>query len=467
MNVFSSPLPPVSPTHRLLLRGGTILSMDPAVGDFARGDILLEGSRIVQIGAKLTAPDAEVIDATGMIVLPGFIDAHRHAWQGSLRQLMPNVNNLGDYVNATHFSLAKHYRPQDMYVGNLLTALSCLDAGITTVIDASHNARSAAHSEAALDALEAAGIRALYAAGAPIAGEWANHWPHDLERLQQARFASPNSLLTLGMVSQPDRANWAVARRLGLRIVTELLGPDMAAALESLHAEGLLGPDNVFNHCTALPESAWRMLREAGAHVTVDARSDAQYGLGEGVFAYQHAVDHDLKPGLGTDLETSFGGDMFTEMRVAFSLQRAVAQNRRFASDAAAPQPVSVRSILEAATINGAHCAGLGSTTGSLTPGKEADLVLLRIDDLHTFPSHNALGTVVHAADRSNVDTVIVGGRIRKSGGKLVGLDRAKLNEMTTESLTHLFAASGYLPNILAEEFTPLPGDMPAAWTGI
>ncbi|MDB5042887.1 MAG: amidohydrolase [Candidatus Eremiobacteraeota bacterium] len=451
---------------RLLVKGGTILSMDVDVGDFAEGDILVEGAKIAAVGRDLRVDDAEVIDAASTIVMPGFVDAHRHAWQGTLRRLMPNVDNLGDYVNATHYALAKHYRPHDMYLGNLLTALSCLDAGTTTIVDASHNARSPEHSDASIDALEQAGVRALYMPGRPLAGDWAEHWPQDLGRLQAARFASNDQLVTLGMFSVPDAENWSVARRLGVRILTEFLGAGMASMLDGLAEKHMLGPDNIFNHCTDLPGAAWRILRDAGVNITVDPRSDAQFSLEDGVFAYQAAIEHGMKPGIGTDLETSYGGDMFTEMRVAFSLQRAIAQTRRHAGDVKAPAPVGVQAILEAATIDGARCAGLGAKTGSLTPGKQADLIIIRTGDVNVFPANNAAGTVVHAADRSNVDTVLVGGRVRKARGKLVDVDMAKLKRDVEESLAHLFAAGGYDPDVLATRFPPLRGDAEPAWTG-
>lgn len=456
----------VDPMKRLLIKGGTILSMDADVGAFAEGDLLVEGAKIAAVGRDLRVDDAEVIDAAAMIVMPGFVDAHRHAWQGTLRRLMPNVDNLNDYVNATHYALAKHYRPQDMYLGNLLTALSCIDAGTTTIVDASHNARSPEHSDASIDAFEAAGVRALYMAGRPLAGEWAEHWPQDLGRLQAARFPSNDQLVTLGMFSVPDAGNWFVARRLGLRILTEFLGAGMASMLGSLAEKRLLGPDNIFNHCTDLPNAAWRILGDAGVNITVDPRSDAQYALEGGVFAYQAAIEHGMRPGIGTDLETAYGGDMFTEMRVAFSLQRATAQTRRQAGDVHAPAPVSVEEILEAATIDGARCAGLEAKTGSLTPGKQADLIMIRTDDINLFPANNAVGTVVQAADRSNVDTVLVGGRVRKSRGRLVDVDVAKLKREVEESLMHLFAAAGYEPDVLATRFPELPSELAPAWMG-
>jgi len=141
-----------------LLRGGTIISMDARVGDLAKGDILIEGTKIAAVGPNLSAAGAQIVDATNMILIPGFIDCHRHSWEGQLRRINPNAPTLADYSNATHLSFATHYRPQDMYVGGMITALGCIDAGITCVIDNSHNARSAGHSDAAVEALIDSGI---------------------------------------------------------------------------------------------------------------------------------------------------------------------------------------------------------------------------------------------------------------------------------------------------------------------
>ena len=129
----------------ILIKGATILSMDESVGNIERGDILISGSTITAIGEDLEANGARIINATNMIAMPGMVDSHRHSWEGQLRRINPNATCLEDYSNATHFSFAKYYRPADMYIGNLLTALGCIDAGITTVIDNSHNSRTAAH----------------------------------------------------------------------------------------------------------------------------------------------------------------------------------------------------------------------------------------------------------------------------------------------------------------------------------
>jgi len=445
--------PGANPARRVILKGGTIVSLDPRVGNFERGEVLIEGKKIVGVAASLQAPGAHVIDASGTIVIPGFVDAHRHSWEGQLRRINPNAQTLAAYSAATHLSFAKSYRPQDIYAGNLLTALGCIDAGITCIIDNSHNSRSARHSDEAIRALIDSGIRAVHASGAPQAGDWDHQWPKDLERLQKQYFASDDQLVTLRMFSGPDRDNWMLARGLGLRITTEFNGPRAAELIEPFFAEKLVGSDNTFNHCGALPNRTWTQIRDAGVTVNVCPRSDSQYALGEGIPGFQKALDHGVKPGFSVDNETSYGTDMFTEMRVAFHIQRAMAANRRFNGDANAPAPVSARTVLECATLNGALCAGLAGKIGSLSPGKEADIVLIRTDEINLYPSNNAIGTVVAAADSRNVDTVIIGGRLRKFGGQIIGLEWENVRRMVDESRAWLFAQQGYKPDIFAEEF--------------
>lgn len=442
-----------------LIRGATILSMDESVGNIERGDILITGSTITAVGQNLDAKGAHVIDATNMIAMPGMVDSHRHSWEGQLRRINPNATCLEDYSNATHFSFAKYYRPSDIYVGNLLTALGAVDAGITTLIDNSHNSRTAEHSDAAIEALLDSGIRAIHASGAPVSGEWDKaHWPGNWQRLQEKYFKNnPESLISLAVMAQLEPELWAEARRLGLPIVTEFFGSFMASELESLHQRGLLGPDNIFNHCTSLPDEGWKILHEAGVRVNVCPRSDAHYGIEDGMFAIEAARRHGINPGLSVDNETSYSTDMFMEMRVAFYLQRVMGMHQQHCCDSAhSLKTLPAAQLLKAATVDGAACAGLQDKIGSLTPGKQADLILINAGDINLYPSGNAFGTVVHATERSNIDTVVIGGRIVKQNGKVLGVDSARLREAIDESREYLFAASGYQPDVFADAFLPL-----------
>lgn len=444
---------------RTLIQGATVLSMDDDIGNLVSADILIEGSTIIAIGENLEASDAAIIDAAGMIAMPGIVDSHRHSWEGQLRRINPNATCLEDYSNATHFSFAKYYRPVDNYVGNLLTALGCIDAGITTVIDNSHNSRTAEHSDAAVEALFDSGIRAVHASGAPVAGEWDKaHWPANWQRLQEKYFKNnSDSLVSLAVMAQLEPELWTEARRLGLPIVTEFFGSLMASELESLHQQGLLGPDNIFNHCTSLPDEGWKILREAGVRVNVCPRSDAHYGIEDGMFAMSAAQRHGINPGLSVDNETSYSTDMFMEMRVAFYLQRVMGMHQQHtcgSKEALATLPAA--QLLKSATVDGAYCAGLQDKIGSLTPGKQADLILINANDINLYPSGNAFGTVVHATERSNIDTVMIAGRIVKQNGQVIGVDSERLRVAIDESRAHLFAAAGYKPDIFAETFLSL-----------
>jgi len=232
----------------------------------------------------------------------------------------------------------------------------------------------------------------------------------------------------------------------------------MGAELRSLHQQGLLGPDNIFNHCTALPDEGWKILREAGVRVNVCPRSDAHYGIEDGMFAIEAAQRHGITPGLSVDNETSYSTDMFMEMRVAFYLQRVMGMHKRqhCRGTEYSLTMLPAAQLLKAATVDGAYCAGLQDKVGSLTPGKQADLILINAGDINLYPNGNAFGTVVHATERSNIDTVMIGGRIVKQNGMVVGVDRARLHAAIDESREHLFAAAGYKPDMFAETFLPL-----------
>ena len=437
---------PSDSRRRILLRGGVVISMDPQVGNFAKGDVLIEGKKIVAVGPNLHS-EAEVIDATDMIVIPGFVDPHRHSWEGQLRGLNPNAVTLANYNAYTHQGFGPLYRPEDMYVGNLATALGCIDAGITCIIDNSHNSRTSAHSDAAIQALFDSGIRAVHASGAPQFGNWDHQWPQDLVRLQQTYFTSDDQLVTLRMFAGVNQALWQFARQLGLWVTTEGGG---GAALPAAAAAGLLDSRHTFNHMGATPDLNWQLIRDAGATVDVCPRSDPQYGLSAGIPALQDALDHGMRPGLSVDNETSYSTDMFTEMRVAFFFQRGVRQNAIFKGLPNPPAPVRVQDMLEFATVRGAWCAGLLDKIGTLAPGKEADIVLIRAEDINTMPLGNAFDTVVQQANTKNVDSVFIAGTLKKSRGKLIGVDLLGHRKRVFESRQYLFTQKGFTLDIFA-----------------
>jgi 5-methylthioadenosine/S-adenosylhomocysteine deaminase len=437
----------MSDTARTLFKGGTIVTMDANVPNLVTGDVLVEGDRIVAVEANIQADDAEVIEAAGNIVLPGLIDAHHHAWLGVMRRLMPDVDDLFAYIDVVAEKLGAHYRPTDMYASTKLTAVASLDAGITTIIDACHSSRSPEHTDAALESLDSAGIRALHMVGAPMDKKASTaHLPRDLERLA-LHWNTPNNLVRVGLFGQLNLEWWKVARGLNMQILTEFIG-DLAKLGPQFAQPGILGAHNIFNHCTRVPEETWQLFADAGVNITVNPRSDALFGFDDDGFAYQKAIDHGLRPALGIDLDTAFGSDLFGEMHALFGQQRAAMRYRRFRGEVNAPAPILVADVLRAATVNGARAAGLETSIGSLTPGKQADIIMVRTDGVAVFPVTNAIGTIVQAIERSDVDTVMVAGRLRKRSGKLIGVDIEKLSADVIASRDYLLGASGYRTNL-------------------
>jgi 5-methylthioadenosine/S-adenosylhomocysteine deaminase len=381
--------------------------------------------------------------------MPGLVDAHHHMWLGVMRRMMPNVDDLFAYIDVVAQTLGAQYRPLDMFLSTKLTAVASLDAGITTIIDACHNSRSAEHTDAALDALNGTGIRALHMVGAAMDKRASTaHLPRDLERLA-LRWNKQQSLVRVGLFGQLNLDWWKVARGLDMRILTEFIG-DLAKLGPEFAAKGVLGSHNIFNHCTRVPQETWKLLANAGVNITVNPRSDALFGFDDETFAYQQAIDHGLTPAVGIDLDTAFGSDMFGEMHALFGQQRSAMRYRRFRGEASVPAPISVEEVLKAATVSGARAAGLEHSVGTLTPGKQADIIMVRTNGVAVFPVTNAIATIVQAVERSDVDTVMVAGVVRKRAGKLLDVDLAKLQSDLNASRDYLFEASGYRPGLFA-----------------
>jgi cytosine/adenosine deaminase-related metal-dependent hydrolase len=443
---------------RVLIKGGTIISMDPSVGDLAKGDLLVTGGKISAIAADLgdaaTNADA-MVDATGMIVVPGFHDTHRHCWQGQLRRLIPDVSTLGEYMATTHGLLALHYRPEDIYMGNLISGLGAIDAGITSLMDFSHNPRSLEHAEAAIAAHADTGIRAIWACCAAFQGPLTLDWPNELVNLKKRFFKTDDQLLTmrLGLMGVPASEvdtmltpeRLAFARNLGVSISTDgVIGDPASEAIEACGRAGALGPDLTLIHCTALSERAWKYIADSGTTVSLAATSDAQLGIGASIPPIQLALDHGVQPSLSIDVEISLSYDMFTQMRVVLNTQHMLSLNRRYLGDEHYPEAISTRDVLRYATIEGARANGLASKSGSLTPGKEADIVLIDATALNAMPLNNAVGTVVSGSDSRNIDTVFIGGKVRKWRGVVLGYDPRKLNEALVKSRDYLFEKTKY-----------------------
>jgi 5-methylthioadenosine/S-adenosylhomocysteine deaminase len=439
-------------SRRYLIKGGAVLSMDPQVGNFAQGDVLIEGKRIVAVGARLQAPGAEVINASGMIVMPGFIDTHHHQYQTALRSFLSDglLSDDGlphgekNYLDYIHSRITPLFRPEDAYLAVLVSSLSQLDAGVTTVVDTSQVGHSRAHTDAVIRGLQDAGRRALFVYSPGVGPQ--NVFPRDLQRLRAQYFSSTDQLLTLAMggevFDEAFRTYWAIGRQNHLPIVTHLVGSlGQETLVEQLDSERLLGPDLEFIHATHISERSWRAIARAGVNVSIAA--PIEMTMRHGMPPIQAALDHGVQPSLSTDVECTMTADFFTVMRTAFTLQRALINERAINGETNLPELLTCRDVIRFATVEGARVARLSHKVGSLTPGKEADILLLRADALNVAPLNNVPGAVVTLMDRSNVDTVIVAGQIRKWRGVLVDVNWPGLRASLEASRDYLLQAAG------------------------
>ena len=436
---------------RILLRGATIVTMDPEIGDFDEGDVLIRGKRIEGVGADLSpAADGQaiVVDIAGMIVMPGIIDGHRHCWQNQFRRVIPDAD-LSEYVKTLHGDFAVEYRPHDMYVGNFLTMLTLLDAGVTCITDCSHNTRTRAHADAVFKSYADSGIRAVHAGAPSSTGIWEEHLPEDLIRLRDVYCSGPDSLTTVRMLIDMRRAKpvpelFAFAREHGFGITMDAVMGQRCDEIVELGEAGLLGPDLTLIHCNDMPEAGWRLIAEAGTKITLATTSEQQLGLGSGVPVIQDALDHGIRPCLSGDVEVCLAGDMFTQMRATLTTQRMLAKARKYRGGANAPALIDHRDVLAFTTRHAAEAIGLADRIGTLSPGKYADLIAIRAEDLNNMPVNNAIGTIVLATESRNIDMVFVAGRLRKWQGRLVGQDIDALRTMVRDSRDYIASRVGF-----------------------
>ncbi|MGW7343612.1 amidohydrolase family protein [Streptomyces sp. NPDC054854] len=441
---------------RILFTGATIVTMDPDLGVLHGADLLVEGATITVIGADLSPDGAVVVDATGTVLAPGFVDTHRHAWQSQLRRIMPDVDDLGAYVTSTLAGHATVYRPHDMYVGTRLAALTAIDSGITCMLDFSHNSRTPEHSDAAVQALLDTGIRGVHASMGPHFGDWDQQWPGDLARLKERHFAGDDQLLTLRLAALATDAIAGPALAYGpelARIATELgIGVSVDAVFGTASSEavlrwakaGLLGPDLTLIHASGLTPSAWRAIGDSATTIALAPTSDAQIGLETAIPAIDEALSVGVRPGLSIDVEVALAGDMFTQMRALHTIQRMRAVNAVHGTDRQ-PVRITTHDVLDFATLQGARTNGLADVTGSLTPGKKADLLVIRAEDLNNMPLNDPIGTVVLGSDARNISAVLVNGVVRKWNGQVLDVDLPALRDevhASREYVLHTTAAA-------------------------
>jgi 5-methylthioadenosine/S-adenosylhomocysteine deaminase len=416
--------------------------------------VLIRGSQVTAVGRDLAVPAGfrgEIIDGVGRIVLPGLVNAHLHTWQTSLRGLAANWT-LPEYFRWTHRGLASSFTPQDIHASTLAGALAQLDRGVTTLVDWCHNNPTPEHTDAAVDALVEAGIRAAFFHGSPKPDPKPGqpHFsriPHprsEAERLlAESRFRPPG-LLTLGLaVLGPhySTADVAVAD-LELAAETGLVAsmhqgggdPVDVTAWSAVEAADLLGPRINVVHGNDLDDSRLDRLVDSGVTFTVAAENELTQGHGFPVTG--RLLRRGVQPSLGADTEAVVSGDMFQQLRFALGLQRGFdnQDSRQRAGDLPPTSTVTTREVLEWATVAGAKMLGLEDRIGAIRPGMQADLVLLRSTDLNLWPVDDAVNAVVMHAHGGNVDAVMVAGAFVKRSGRLLRPDLDRVRAAVAES---------------------------------
>ena len=430
---------------RVLLKKAIVLTLDPAIGDFASADLLIENGRIARIAPNIDAsPDSAFIaELSNHIIIPGFVDTHSHSYQGLLHSLLPGGIVDPDYNRDIQNNLTLHYRPEDVYAGVLVTALAMIDNGTTTIVDISQIAHTPEHSDANIKALQDAGIRAVFAYSRG-AGP-GSRYPDDLIRLRNSYFSSPDQLLTVAMATSVDPKTFEFARRIGVRSVLHIRVN--SEPLLALGRGGLLRPGDEFIHCAHLTPEAWSLIRDTGGRTSHSP--PLEMAMGHGYPAIQDCLDHGLRPSLSSDHSATVAQDMFGIMRAAFDLQRLAILQRAMRKEQNLPPLLKPRDVLSFATVEGAHCAALDSKIGTLTPGKDADLVVLRADRFDTWPHNNAYGTVASLMNPRHIEAVFIAGKAKKWRGSLLGVDTARVLCMVEQSRNEVLRRGNFTVPLL------------------
>lgn len=431
-----------------VLRNAHLITLDPHLGDISHGDLLIADDAIAAVGDIPSQSHGDVIDCTNLIAIPGFVDTHRHTWQSAIRHTYAD-RDPAQYFAEVLRGTGAAYTPSDVHVGNLLGAVSALSAGTTTLFDWSHIQNTPSHADAAVSGLRQAGVRAVFGHGWPLTddGKWSVNsqlgHPHDIRRVQAELISADAPLITLAMAARgPEmaaesvwRSDLELARDLGLRSSIHVGAyPHNAAqsAVRKMRDAGVLDSDITFVHCCRTSSDELSMIADAGASVSLGPHCEMN-SQGIGNIPLDRLLARGIRPSLSGDTETKCSGDMFTQMRMLFGHHRSWMGGGN-SSVSASEAVLTLRDVLEFATIQGAKAVGLEESIGTLTPGKQADIVLIRATDLNLAPVLDPVAAVVLAAHEGNVDTVFVAGRAVKRGGSLKQVNTEELLAAARES---------------------------------
>lgn len=446
------------PSGKLLIKNADILTMNSERQEMTATDVLVEGGKITAIGKGLTAPDAEVIDARGMILMPGMIDGHRHVWEcmeaGRLTKFHPaEYSTYQQWKMRTVVSM----NADELYLSGLVGGLLAIDSGVTTMLDYAHGQINQETAIAAAKGLQDSGIGGFYAFQLGVSSSYKpgdtvelaradyervaktteTHWA-TADILHKEVFTDPDSILQFGLCPASGmgdsleliKEEWTRARSYGLQILgahihkpptphpAGRMGHRGSGMLDLADA-GLLGPDYHISHANRLTDDEFRVLRETGGMVCATAMGEFPYMTAafRGPSCHGRARAAGVAAGIGIDVSLALTHDYFEHVRAGFwnlYLEPAGVEiaNASKSYDA-----------LDFAAKTGAKAVRLDNVVGSIEIGKRADLVLLKTDR----PGFGRLGTladrVVTFAAREDIDSVWIAGKARKRKGEMVGAD--------------------------------------------
>jgi 5-methylthioadenosine/S-adenosylhomocysteine deaminase len=440
------------PGRPVVFRGGTVLTMDDAHRVLPGADVLVVGERIAEVGPGLAVPDGTAeIDASGGIVMPGMVDTHRHMWQTAMRGYGADWT-LTQYFVWYYLQWGKTFRPQDVYAGNLLSAIEAIDAGVTTSVDWSHGLQSTEHADAAVDALQEVPGRFVLAYGNIQQGPWEWSTTPQFRDFFVRRMDGRGDMLGFQLAFDipgdsefKEKAAFEVARELGVPVSTHagVWGATNDNGIRLMHEHGFMTPQTVYVHCATLSPDSYDRIAATGGSASVSTESEQS--AGQGYPPTWKLREHGIPVSLSMDTSVWWSADLFSAMRTTLGADRArdhlEAHGRE---DTVTNHRLRAETVVDWATRGGAAALGLGSAIGSLEAGKKADVVLIKNDASPAmFPILNPYGHVAFQAQRADVHTVVINGRVVKHNHQLIGADLAKARDVVGQTVDHLMSELG------------------------
>jgi 5-methylthioadenosine/S-adenosylhomocysteine deaminase len=454
----------LTPGRSLVFRNATVLTMDDAHHVREGADVLVEGDRISTIGPGLQVPEGTAeIDATGGIVMPGMIDTHRHMWQTAMRGYGADWT-LTQYFVWNYLQWGKSFRPEDIYAGGLLSAIEAIDAGVTTTVDWSHNLHTTDHADAAADALTEVPGRFVLAYGNIQAAPWEWSAAPEFRDFVSRRFSGGGTdMLGFQMAFDvppaapefPEKAAFEVARDLGVPVTThagvwKVTGDD---GIRLMHEHGFMTPSTIYVHAASLSSDSYHRIAATGGSASLSTESEQS--AGQGYPPTWKLRQHGIPVSLSMDTSVWWSADLFSAMRATLSADRAREHLEAHSKDETVTHHrLRAEQVVDWATRGGAKALGMDSLTGSLEPGKKADIVLIKNDASPVmFPLLNPYGHVVFQAQRGDVHTVVINGRVVKYDHRLAGVDLARAKQVVGQTVDYLKGQLG--PEAWAEGMHP------------